>query len=240
MKKYRLMAATLALTGIMGMTSYAGTWESNAQGWWYNNGNGTWPASTWEWIDGNNDGIAECYYFDPNGYCLQNANTPDGYLVNDSGAWVVNGIVQTKSVSADISNSLKNIKETNISELEPVTSWAFYHFDSEETAAGSIWNDGYAIMNDGYVEYKLDKKYSELSLTAIDGMGNSMFLKGGEYTLSILGDNDTVLGSYNIIDDVKKAKDIKVNVSGQEYVTLRWGSKENSNSLLLMKNIKLK
>lgn len=90
------------ITGIISigvvMPVFAGQWQQNERGWWYDNGNGTYPANVWQWIDGNGDGISECYYFDSNGYCLMDSVTPDGNLVNKSGAWVQNGIVQTRPV----------------------------------------------------------------------------------------------------------------------------------------------
>ena len=46
------------------------------------------------WLDGNDDGIAECYCFDWEGYLYMNGWTPDGYYVNSDGAWTVNGVVQ--------------------------------------------------------------------------------------------------------------------------------------------------
>ena len=42
-------------------------------------------------------GPAECYYFDWNGYCLLNTVTPDGYRVNENGAWIVDGVVQVQT-----------------------------------------------------------------------------------------------------------------------------------------------
>jgi len=71
----------------------AGGWVSDASGWWYDNGDGTWPADTWKWIDGDHDGVAECYYFGSDGYVLTNQMTPDGYQVNEDGAWVADGVV---------------------------------------------------------------------------------------------------------------------------------------------------
>ena len=58
----------------------------------------------WQWIDGNGDGLKECYYFNqtsganglPLGAMLRNATTPDGYTVNANGEWVVDGVVQTR------------------------------------------------------------------------------------------------------------------------------------------------
>lgn len=83
------------------MQSYASGWQGNAEkGWWYgtNAENSTWYQDGWHWIDGNHDGIAECYYFTNDGYLVVKGETPDGFLVNDSGAWMVNNSVQTKMV----------------------------------------------------------------------------------------------------------------------------------------------
>ena len=43
--------------------------------------------------------MAECYYFDVNGYMAENT-VIDGYTVDVNGAWTVNGVVQTKQVDA--------------------------------------------------------------------------------------------------------------------------------------------
>lgn len=50
----------------------------------------------WQWLDINGDGVSECYYWEY-GYILRNTTTPDGYTVNEDGAWIENGAVQTKS-----------------------------------------------------------------------------------------------------------------------------------------------
>ncbi|SEA20098.1 hypothetical protein SAMN05216349_106124 [Oribacterium sp. KHPX15] len=96
MRKEVLAVSTAIIAIVSGFMAVAGTWKSDANGWWYDEGNGSFPKSTWSWIDGDNDGVSECYYFDGNGYCLINTFTPDNYFVNPSGAWVVNGVVQTK------------------------------------------------------------------------------------------------------------------------------------------------
>lgn len=89
---------TTIITFTMGITSFAAGWQKSDSGWWYatNDTGSTWHANGWQWIDGNGDGTAECYYFDGNGYCLMDTITPDGCTVNAEGAWVENGIVQTK------------------------------------------------------------------------------------------------------------------------------------------------
>lgn len=61
---------------------------------------GTSLAGEWQWLDHNNDGIAECYYME-NGMPLTNTITPDGYQVNEAGAWVVDDVVQTQTMTVN-------------------------------------------------------------------------------------------------------------------------------------------
>lgn len=95
MKKNIVKVLTLAtlLSTFYPLTSFAGEWKSDNNGWWYQNDDGSYPKNTWQWIDGNKDGISESYYFNENGYLLINT-TKDGYTVNGDGAWTVNGVVQ--------------------------------------------------------------------------------------------------------------------------------------------------
>jgi len=73
--------------------------EPKQDTWWYDYGDGTWAAGGWYWIDGNRNGIAECYCFDKDGWLLTNRTTADGYQVNHDGAWIVDGVVQTRIVT---------------------------------------------------------------------------------------------------------------------------------------------
>ncbi len=80
---------------------FTGEWVKDSKGWKYNNGDGTYPKSSWHWIDGNNDGIAECYYFDPEGYLVTNLNI-NGHQVNSDGAMLTSyGKVNTLEVTSD-------------------------------------------------------------------------------------------------------------------------------------------
>ena len=81
--------------------------------WWYDFGNGDYFKSSWQWIDGNHDGIAECYCFDENGWMYENTTTPDGYTVNENGAWTVNNIVQTKTSDLIPKNNTNNMNNGN-------------------------------------------------------------------------------------------------------------------------------
>ena len=80
--------------------------------WWFDFGNGDYFKSSWQWIDGNQDGIAECYCFDENGWMYENTITPDGYTVNENGAWTVNNIVQTKTSDLIPKNNTNNSVNT--------------------------------------------------------------------------------------------------------------------------------
>lgn len=99
MKKLGLMATALALTIGLSFSSYAGQWKSDSIGWWYQNDDGSYPMNGWQWIDTNQDGMSESYYFDQSGYLLTNTLTPDGYTVNQDGAWTVGGVIQLKNNS---------------------------------------------------------------------------------------------------------------------------------------------
>ena len=95
-KKIMTIALTAAMAASMGMTAFAGQWVQNTTGWWWQEDNGSYPASQWKWLDGNKDGIYECYAFDSNGYIYTNTTTPDGYTVNKDGAWTIGNSVQLK------------------------------------------------------------------------------------------------------------------------------------------------
>lgn len=137
MKKKILVAALAAATMMtLSMSLYADStgWRKNATGWWYatNDAGTTWHANSWQWLDGNKDGIAECYYFDGNGYCLMNTTTPDGYQVDANGAWIVNGVVQTKQVGAT-SDSTSTGSGNGVSTTETDTGIAFADYNWKYT-----------------------------------------------------------------------------------------------------------
>ncbi len=81
-------------------SAYAGGWVADNGRWWYqtDESGASWLSSGWYWLDGDGNGVAECYYFGPDGYMLANTITPDQYRVNADGAWVDEaGSVQTRA-----------------------------------------------------------------------------------------------------------------------------------------------
>ena len=100
---FGLMLITGAISALMTINVFA-NWTMDHTGYRWRYEDGSYASSTWLWLDGNEDGIAECYCFDANGYMLKSCTTPDGYTVDANGAWTVDGRIVTKSTepSADI------------------------------------------------------------------------------------------------------------------------------------------
>ena len=86
MKKVPFMLLTFAMAIIMSNNIYAGEWKNDANGWWYQNDDGSYSVNAWKEI---ND---HWYYFDESGYMLTDTTTPDGYKLNKSGEWDGNPI----------------------------------------------------------------------------------------------------------------------------------------------------
>ena len=112
MKSKGLFVITILMSMFLSFTAFAGVWRAgtgeNQTRWWYDNGDGTYAQNGWQWIDGDQDGTAECYYFDGDGWMTANGTTPDGYQLNEAGAWVSDGIVQTKTASTAANQTDRN------------------------------------------------------------------------------------------------------------------------------------
>lgn len=101
MRKYTKAAMTVAAAGLLtvlaAIPAFAGQWQRDEIGWWWQNDDGSYPSWMWAWIDGDHDGIAENYYFDENGY-LSTDTGSQGLTVNENGALLVNGAVCTARI----------------------------------------------------------------------------------------------------------------------------------------------
>ena len=108
-----MLCAFMSFVFLLSGTAKADWVKGNSKNaWWYDLGNGNYYKSSWQWIDGNHDGIAECYCFDENGWMFENAITPDRFTVNENGAWTVDNIVQTKSANLISQNNTNNNTDT--------------------------------------------------------------------------------------------------------------------------------
>lgn len=120
-KKIAVMASMVVMMAASTISAQAaenrndGTWKQNQTGWWYEFVDGSYLTNGWYWVDGNMDNVYECYYFDGNGYMA--ANTSIGSdMVDANGAWVVNGIVQTKQLAV-----VKDQVDNDVDQYVPVT-----------------------------------------------------------------------------------------------------------------------
>lgn len=121
-KKWYVLGLAAAFSAAAALSAFAGQWvqdgsrAANAGGisnWWYQNDDGSYPAGGWDWIDGNSDGTAECYYFDGSGWMYVSTDTPDGFRVNENGAWVADGMIQTKPVENNSTTGRSNAAGQN-------------------------------------------------------------------------------------------------------------------------------
>lgn len=81
------------------MTSFAAGWVSRDAStgiiWRYVNDDGSNLTNGWYWLDGNRDGVSECYYFYADGTMAASCQV-DTWTVDSEGRWVENGVVQTR------------------------------------------------------------------------------------------------------------------------------------------------
>lgn len=228
-KKVVVTIAALATALVFSFPAYAGSWKQDQTGWWWQDDDGSYPSSTWRWLDGNKDGWSECYYFDSSGYMALNTVTPDGNQVDGNGAWVVNGIVQSKFQQPTPSQQTE--KENGDEFLEVVeerTSYRIVDQDRYETLSDKTLNlvGGESVFwekcsrlcgYDGYI--KMDMRASERfhPETLIANVIST------EATLTIYGDNNKKLASYTFDYDHPN-RTISVDVSGQNKITIKTSS----------------
>ncbi len=104
-KRGIVIAASMILSAAFSAVSFAGQWRQDERGLWWENDDGSRLASCWQWLDGNLDGSAQCFYLGADGYAAVNTEI-NGFQLNEHGAWVVNGMVQNRNIS--LSNTAEN------------------------------------------------------------------------------------------------------------------------------------
>lgn len=214
-KWMKMMTAGAVFSVLFAEAAFARVWLKgegvNQDKWWYANEDGTWANSGWFWIDGNNDGIAENYYFDAQGWMYANTTTPDGYVVNENGAMVLDGQVAIQVVQA----------------LETAPA-----VDAAADSINRVYNHTktYRDVNTGEVWPCMAMLPDNVTITAVDGntihlvfWGKEHFttLYTGTFVLKKNGDIyefDSYLGSETIDDhnryaDIMRFDGNKVEVS---------------------------
>lgn len=235
MKRFKIIVCATVLSMIMSIPACAGQWFSDGYGWKWINDNGTVSANTWQWIDGNYDGIAECYYFNPQGYCLLNTITPDGYMVNASGAWMVNGAVQMQQ-TFPVQNQVVNnvVAPVNVLELEPVDEYDFFNSSSQKTTQGQEWLGvgclfSMSFNSKSHVEYYIGDQYTTHTFTYAPRSEMSAKYNG---LLKVYGDNNALLWKSDTINYKTSAQNVSVNITGHQYIKFTLDSSRSGDVLL--------
>lgn len=136
MRRLKTFILTAAMSFIMSFTALAGQWNQSPGGWWYSYDDGTYAVNSWQWIDGNGDGVSECYYFDENGYCVLNSTTPDGQTVDANGALIVDGKIQTRTETETSANN--NTTKTKNTAPQPTQS-SSKTTDTSKNKENMVW-----------------------------------------------------------------------------------------------------
>ncbi|SFG73506.1 hypothetical protein [Oribacterium sp. WCC10] len=144
-------------------------------------------AGSWAWIDTNGDGLAECYYFNDDGTLHSGGLTDDGYTVDSTGAWTVNGEVCRRSVLTDKSH--ENIAFSGTTD----TTSSFngrYKFKSAESMNMSVPFSGVDILT---LQVNIDTAQNlNLSIAYEDGQIGTITLpieQDGSYIMTTTGGN---------------------------------------------------
>lgn len=119
-------------------------------------------AAGWQWIDSNNDGVSECYYIDDGGKILTGTTTPDGFTVNDQGAWIENGTVKTKTAKTILSTySSLNQYSMKTSQLEEFQYYLYSPENATEDMPLIVYLHGHGL-GDNVNELKKEEYFAAL------------------------------------------------------------------------------
>lgn len=236
MMRKKLLTAVLTVTMVlaMSMTALAFVpvvgWKSEQLGgsthWHYDKtGYGEFAHDEWLWIDGNGDGIAECYNFDGTSFMRANTTTPDGYTVNADGAWTVDGVVQTKQVGQETAQQPEpeqnNVQPVNLLDMTPVSKDEYKVINSGRTNQGALWSNVAELINwagtESHAQFYTAKQYSNLTMTVAP---RTNYTTNANYIIEIYGDNDSLLYTSDDIIGSTSPFEISVDITGQEYVNI--------------------
>lgn len=157
---------TAALLLITSGTALAGQWFSDENGSFWLEDDGT-PVTGWHWVDGDNDGYAECFYFQENGYILKNGEK-DGWRINEDG-YRVDDLFRVQSVPVMTVDCLKDTRK------EAPSYWLTSQFTAHLGGIGTgkflygaevveVWSTGAIGDRDGYYEVT-DVRFEYMDLT---------------------------------------------------------------------------
>lgn len=193
MKKWKkILLTAIPATLALSFTALAGEWHLDMNGWWYETDDGSYYRNGWYWIDDNEDGLAECYYFSNKGYVVDTYGKVDGYEINEDGAWTVNGEVQRIAVEVDYHNDpaamevykTAQAKNNDLDSMDTdVSYWMEMDMDGTVIETGMDMNMKIRGAKTGNLEFVADGSMNMLGTES----QIQMFYTGGVYYMDMLG-----------------------------------------------------
>ena len=191
MRKRKVIIAVLAASFVLSnaFNSFA-AWEQDGVQWKYKEDSTGTYLTGWQWLDGNSDHVAECYYLNEQGIMAANT-TVDGYTVNEEGQWVVNGVVQTQETGSKAAFG-GVIKEEYLDALFKDRTYVESKFGKAEDA----FEDGVGLVDTMELYHKLGvafyyKNNVVVNISNILTIDTFCNLNNTDYTFQ---DVDTLLG----------------------------------------------
>lgn len=242
-KTVKTLIVSVFLMVFMCSTALAGTWMKDGNGYWWQDDQGEHPVSCWQWIDDDGDGIAECYYFDENGYLLMDTTTPDGHTVDENGAWVNGWETQYKALTPDASVRVKEIEGLRLYQMASNRTKQLQNLDATIDLSAMISMDGESIGTKmtQTIKYKdlNTEQMKYLGISEMQLMGQSLkvtdFYEDGYYYMDMYGEKmktavdmeDVVyeivsnLESYNESDYYKIDFELAEGLQGNRMITYK-------------------
>ncbi len=185
---------------LMANATFAYGWRVNQFGIMFERKDGTFPKETWEWIDGDNSGNAYRYYFDANGFRLEDTITPDYEIVDDQGRWLDDGVLKVMPVNTLSPNEFARLlmMSGNIDEYE-------------NYASNTIIGDGISLLERHHLDEEAERQrqarlVASRSMVIIGQGVDPEILKKDEKGNIISGKSKLV---DNIIAGQKYTKEVK-------------------------------
>lgn len=133
-KRISKRAVTAVLTAALALSSstaaFAGQWQQDSNGWWYQEDDQSYPSNSWKEIDG------KWYFFDGNGYIKYG-------WINDNGTWYFTGADGSMSTNQVVEGFQLAADGSRIDEKNQLGIYVKSKNDKKETKAA----DGAVVLN---------------------------------------------------------------------------------------------
>lgn len=140
MKKIGAIIGIAILTVSMSMTVFAGEWKQDNKKWWYQNEDGSYPKQKWQEVDGKQ------YYFDENGFMVNNTITPDGFRVGEDGTFSNNIYFPSFNGIGQVNSAPVVWTRSTLIKIKDMTVFAYNRDGSNERVVQKL-----TTMSNGYI-----------------------------------------------------------------------------------------